>query len=98
MVFAAGACVSLLLFVLTSSQGGRQQSAEGAASDLRTSESKFRRLVESNLVGVAFTNLDGVIIDGNDEYLRILGRRRDEVTGGKVRLEDLPPPEFAELD
>ena len=45
---------------------------------LRLSESRFRRLVESNLIGVSFSTLDGRVLDGNDEYFRIIGRRRDE--------------------
>ncbi len=34
-----------------------------AEKSLRESEARFRRLFESNLIGVAFWNLDGFIVD-----------------------------------
>ncbi len=102
---SAGAVVSFLLFVLSLSQARSQQRAEGAAGQLRAneqalrlSESRFRRLVESNLIGVSFSTLDGRVLDGNDEYFRIIGRRRDEALAGNVRWDNITEQKDRERD
>jgi PAS domain S-box-containing protein len=105
MVIALGGIVSCLLFALSASQAASQQRIEKVAEELRASEqalrsteSRFRRLVDSNLIGVVFSSLDGRVIDGNDEYFRIVGRRRDEALAGKVRWDGMTPPEYAHAD
>jgi PAS domain S-box-containing protein len=98
LVLIGGALVSLLLFVLSFSQARTQQRAELAARELRVSESRFRRLVDSNLIGVVFSTLDGAVTDGNDEYFRIIGRRREDVIAGKVRWDQITPSEYAAID
>jgi PAS domain S-box-containing protein len=45
---------------------------------LHLSEQRFRRLYESNLVGIAFFRLTGEVIEANDEFLRLLGIERDK--------------------
>jgi PAS domain S-box-containing protein len=44
---------------------------------LHLSEQRFRRLYESNLVGIAFFRLSGEVIEANDEFLRLLDIQRD---------------------
>jgi PAS domain S-box-containing protein len=104
-VLAAGGIVSFLLFVLSLAQSRAQQRAESAASELRrsetalrASESKFRRLVDSNIMGVSFSTLDGKVVDGNDEYFRIVGRRRDEALAGHVRWDAVTAPGYQHVD
>src|SRR5690606_16315217 len=46
--------------------------------EVRESEERFRRLYESNLVGVAFWNADGCITSANDAYLQVAGLTREE--------------------
>ncbi|QSJ15081.1 PAS domain S-box protein [Nostoc sp. UHCC 0702] len=66
---------------------------------LRESEARFRRLFESNLVGVAFWNMDGFITDANDAYLQLAGYTRDEFTAnGKINWRQLTPIEYKHLD
>ncbi|HQY87686.1 MAG TPA: PAS domain S-box protein, partial [Tepidisphaeraceae bacterium] len=45
---------------------------------LRRAEQRFRRLYESNLIGIFFFKTAGPIIDYNDEMLRLLGYTKDE--------------------
>jgi PAS domain-containing protein len=40
---------------------------------LRESESRFRRVVESNMIGIAFWRADGVFTDANDYFLAMTG-------------------------
>ncbi|MEH1874469.1 PAS domain-containing hybrid sensor histidine kinase/response regulator [Nostoc sp.] len=66
---------------------------------LRESEAKFRRLFESNLIGVAFWNVDGFIVDANDAFLELAGYTRDEfATLGRINWRELTPIEYKDLD
>ncbi|BAZ26501.1 PAS/PAC sensor hybrid histidine kinase [Kalymmatonema gypsitolerans NIES-4073] len=68
-------------------------------SALEQSEAKFRRLFESNLVGVAFWNAEGFITDANDAYLRLVGYSRQEFDVlGKIKWHPLTPPEYNDVD
>ncbi len=70
-----------------------------AKEALEQSEAKFRRLFESNLVGVAFWNAEGFITDANDAYLRIVGYSRQEFDAlGKIQWRSLTPPEYNDVD
>jgi PAS domain S-box-containing protein len=66
--------------------------------NLRRSEQRFRRVIDSNMVGVAFWRGDGTIHDANDAYLGIVGYTREELTGGKLNWRQLTPPEYASAD
>lgn len=66
---------------------------------LRESEARFRRLFESNLIGVAFWNVDGFVIDANDAFLQLAGYTRDELaTLGRINWQELTPLEYQHLD
>ncbi|BBD64348.1 PAS/PAC sensor hybrid histidine kinase [Nostoc commune NIES-4072] len=66
---------------------------------LRESEARFRRLFESNLIGVAFWNVDGFILDANDAFLHVAGYTRDEFASlGKINWRELTPIEYKDLD
>ncbi len=58
---------------------------------LRRSEARFRRLFESNIIGVFFSHLDGRITDANDAFLRMLGYDRDDLP---LDWNALTPPEW----
>lgn len=70
-----------------------------AQSALEQSEAKFRRFFESNIVGVAFWNVEGFITDANDAYLHLVGYSRQEFNAlSKINWRSLTPPEYNELD
>lgn len=71
---------------------------EQSEKALRESEARFRHLYDSNMLGIAFWKSSGVIEDGNDAYLDMIGYDRQELQSGKVRWQDLTPPEYAHLD
>ncbi len=75
-----------------------RREAERRAQDLAESESKLRRLVDSNVIGVIFSDASGGIRDANDAFLGMVGYTREEVRSGKVRWSDMTPPEFRPLD
>ncbi|MFN6530200.1 PAS domain S-box protein [Nostoc sp. ChiSLP03a] len=66
---------------------------------LRESEARFRRLFESNLIGVAFWNVHGFVIDANDAFLQLAGYTRDEFAIlGRINWKELTPVEYQDLD
>jgi PAS domain S-box-containing protein len=70
-----------------------------AEQSLRDSEARFRRLFESNLIGVAFWTVDGFITDANDAYLKLAGYTREEFAAlGKIDWRELTPSEYRLLD
>jgi PAS domain S-box-containing protein len=69
-----------------------------AEDALRKSESKFKRLYDSNIIGVIFWDTAGNIIQANGEFLRIVGYSEDDVLSSRARWKDMTPPEYAYLD
>lgn len=65
---------------------------------LRTSEERFRRLIENAPIGVNISDTQGRIFFCNPVLLRMLGYTADDVANGLVRWDQLTPPEFAEAD
>ncbi len=64
----------------------------------RKSEERFRRLYESDLIGIGFPDRFGAIHDCNDALLRIVGYTRDDLRAGLVRWDRMTPSEYRELD
>jgi formate hydrogenlyase transcriptional activator len=61
-------------------------------------EAKFRGIYESNIMPIAFWDLDGRITNANDAYLELTGYSRSELDEGKLHCSDLTPPEQLHLD
>jgi PAS domain S-box-containing protein len=61
--------------------------------DLQEREAKVRRLVDSNIIGIAIIEFDGRVMDANDAILRIVGYNRDDLAAG-LRWNDLTPAEW----
>jgi PAS domain S-box-containing protein len=74
------------------------QQLEVGMERLRESESKFKRLYDSNIIGVIFWDTAGNIIQANSEFFRIVGYTEEDILSGKARWKDMTPPEYAHLD
>ncbi|MBL9186282.1 MAG: PAS domain S-box protein [Opitutaceae bacterium] len=73
-------------------------SRERAEAELRRSESRHRRLVESNIIGVMIADIDGGISEANDFFLRMVGYTRADLEAGLVRWDALTPAEWRPVD
>ncbi len=62
---------------------------------LQASEAKFRRIVESNIVGIFFGDISGRIYEANDAFLEIVGYTRADLEAGTINWLNLTPPEYA---
>jgi PAS domain S-box-containing protein len=85
----------LLHVVSVASERWQRRLAEGK---LRDSDERFRRVVESDMLGIMFWEADGSIYDANEAFLHMIRRSREELDAGLLRWADLTPPEFAALD
>ncbi|MEG4271811.1 MULTISPECIES: PAS domain S-box protein [unclassified Microcoleus] len=69
-----------------------------AESQLRQSESKFRAIVDSNMIGIIFWNINGRIIDANAAFLNTVNYTREDLLAGKINWQEMTPPEYLRLD
>jgi PAS domain S-box-containing protein len=68
----------------------QRQKAEAA---LQRSESRFRRLVQANLIGCIFWHVDGRILDANDAFLQMVGYSREDLSAGLLNWRSMTPQE-----
>lgn len=64
---------------------------------LRASETRFRRLAESGIVGITVSDAEGRILEANDEFLRMVGCSHEELRAGEIVWELLGPAGRAPL-
>jgi PAS domain S-box-containing protein len=69
----------------------RQKAVEDA---LRTSETRFRRLADSNVIGILRYRMDGAIIDANQSFFDMTGYSRADLEAGRLSSQALTPPEW----
>ena len=67
-------------------------------AQLRQSEAKFRRVVDSNIIGIIFWNINGQITDGNQAFLNLVGYTRDDLFSQKISWQAMTPPEYRSRD
>lgn len=60
---------------------------------LRQHEARFKRLVQSNLIGCIFWHEDGRILDANDAFLQMVGYTREELEAGLLNWKAMTPVE-----
>ncbi|MEE3719080.1 PAS domain S-box protein [Tumidithrix elongata RA019] len=69
-----------------------------AEAALRKSEVLLRRVFESNVAGMVFSNFDGQIVEANDRFLQMLGYSREDLQSGLPPWNEMTPPEHLAAD
>jgi PAS domain S-box-containing protein len=64
---------------------------------LRASEERFRRLMESNIIGMVVVET-GVVTEANYIFLKMLGYTPDDVVAKQLRWREMTPPEYDAAD
>lgn len=59
--------------------------------ELEERESRIRRLVDSDIIGIVIWDLDGTLIDANDAFLNMVQYTREEVKAGLDWFAMTPP-------
>jgi PAS domain S-box-containing protein len=67
---------------------------KAAAESHHRNETRYRRLFDSNLIGVTYTNLGGGILDANDKFLEMIGYSAEDVHSNRLRWIDITPLEY----
>jgi len=67
-------------------------------AQLRSSEARFRQMVEVSPIGMAVGSLDGQLALVNDAYLHLLGYTRAEYEAGAIDWQALTPEEYRVQD
>ena len=62
------------------------------------SEARFRRIFESNMIGIGFWHDDGKITGANKALLKILGCEKVNLPKNVFNLNKITPPEYYEAD
>lgn len=62
------------------------------------SEARFRRIFESNMIGIGFWYDDGKITGANRALLKILGYKEADLTKNDLDLNKISPPEYNKAD
>lgn len=83
------AIIAILAFIILY----KNRKIKDASSRAFTSDLRFRKLYDTGLVGLLFTNLDGSVVDANQAFLDIVGYTEQDVKDGKVNGNQLTPPE-----
>lgn len=76
----------------------RAQELERNQESLRLSESKFRQIFESDMIGIMFCDFYGNVLDANDRFLTIVGYKKEDLADGKIKWTDMIPPEYKAND
>ena len=62
-----------------------------AEQRLRHEEARFRRLVDSDVMGVLIAKVDGQVTEANETFLKMIGYRREDLTAGRINWRSLTP-------
>lgn len=104
LVLATGFIVSFILFFISKLQYNARINAEKLSNEILSSQqalqqtqTRLRRLVDSNIIGVAFADKDGTVFEANDEFLRIVGYTQSDLSEGRINLMLMTPHEYKNL-
>jgi PAS domain S-box-containing protein len=89
---------AVLIWQSTGNIDSLSNERDRAANALRVNEDKLRSFVNANVIGILFGDVDGGVHQANDEFLRMIGYTQQELQAGKIRWNDITPPEYQDLD
>jgi PAS domain S-box-containing protein len=75
---------------------GRDEAAPASAGAV--TEAGLRRLAGAGVVGIILADFAGRVLDANTEFLAMLGYTREDLASGRLRWDELTPPEWRGVD
>ncbi|PPC75578.1 hypothetical protein C4K68_19435 [Pokkaliibacter plantistimulans] len=76
----------------------RTRALQATAAALREREERLRWIIDSNIIGIFFWELDGRITDANDNFLSTVGYSRAELLDHQLNWMYLTPEESGSVD
>lgn len=67
-------------------------------NDLQERETRIRRLVDANIIGIMTWAVDGRIIEANEAFLDMLGYSREDLVSGQLQRTELTPAKWRNAD
>ncbi|WP_026735402.1 PAS domain S-box protein [Fischerella sp. PCC 9605] len=86
--------VTTLISSLNSELRSAKQRLEMSVQQLQANQIRFRRFVDANIIGVIIADFNGMIVEANDAFLKMVGYTREDLLCGRVRWRDITPPEY----
>lgn len=71
---------------------------EAAFEALQRSEAQLRRLIEANVLGIIFGDLDGHITDANNAFLNLVGYEHSDLDAGQLNWQEITAPKFKQTN
>jgi len=65
---------------------------------LSESNNRFRRVFDSNIVGIMFTDFSGYVTEANDYLLEMLGYSRADLEANRINWLNITPSEYIQQD
>lgn len=75
-----------------------RESEQRLSEALRRSESRFRRLSDSNMIGIIVAGDSGKILEANEAFLAMIGYSREGMAKQELRWTDITAPGHEYLD
>jgi PAS domain S-box-containing protein len=66
--------------------------------ELIKSREIFTKLIDSNVIGMNISTVNGEIVETNDAFLKMIGSNGDEFLKSGINWKEITPPEYQELD
>lgn len=61
------------------------------------SESRFKKIFESNMIGMVFSDLEGNLLETNEAFNSMVGYNKEEIIKKKLNWNCLTPPDFIDI-
>lgn len=69
-----------------------------AEKDLKQALSRLQGLINSTVVGITISDMQGNVLEANDYFLSLVGRDREALEAGQVQWDDIRPQEHKHSD
>ncbi|MBI4566540.1 MAG: response regulator [Planctomycetes bacterium] len=79
-------------------EADEQRRRKKAEEAVRERESRLRRIVDSNIAGIFFWDLNGKVVEANDAFLKMTGYTPEDLRAGRLDWKAMTPPEYLERD
>ncbi len=66
---------------------------ERSDAALRAGDERLRQMIDANLAGIVFVDLEGHVLEANNAFLRIVGYTLEDLRAGRIVRDVITPPE-----
>ncbi|WP_438022357.1 PAS domain S-box protein [Sorangium sp. So ce233] len=72
----------------------KRQEAALRQLERQASDEVFRRIMDTSMMGLLFSDYEGRVIEANDCFLSMVGYTREDLKEGRLNWQQLSPPEY----